>query len=389
MPRLQTASMGMLAVFLRMELRVSALAKVEVVCMQRHPVFIKLPEICHGPTRDCQACCSTGAAMLTTLNGVSTMLKKTATALAVSLLALGAHSAELSAGKDTKFEVNVDVGAYHLSKKDAAGVSQDEFLGKGLNQVEIKASHKLANGTTLFGEIEVDYDPIVDNANVQTDDVRLGFANPAWGRLSFGQFDSFFEDNVMEVLGVGRGENGFMTEPNSGNDGRHVQYSHKIGDLNFAADLTFSNNAAKTDPDNGFSLAASYKIGDLTLAAGHSKIAKYKSDTSAATNLDSATGLAATYKIGNAKLLGLYATEKAASGAKTDYVGAGITYAMGDLNLGFSTQQRKAAGVKFNEWSAGIGYNIYKGMEAYLDLNGLDDTNGKGDIVEVGIRYSF
>jgi predicted porin len=337
--------------------------------------------------------------MLFTLIGVSTMLKKTATALAVSLLALGAHSAELTAGKDTKFEVNVDVGAYYLSKKSNTGVSEDEFLGKGLNQVEIKASHKLANGTSVFGEIEVDYDPIGDTGEIKTADVRLGFSNPAWGRLSVGQFDSFFEDNVMEVLGVGRGENGFMTEPNATKvslDGRRVQYSHQIGSLSFAADLTFSTSKADSSKsDTGIALAASYKFGDLTLSAGHSDNPKYLVEKPASGSdlqpIKSATGLAATYKIGNAKLLGLYATEKAAATSiKTNFLGAGITYTMGDLNLGFSTQQRKVdGGKKYNEWSAGIGYNIYKGMEAYLDLNGLDDTNSKGDIIEVGIRYSF
>jgi len=318
------------------------------------------------------------------------MLKKTATALAVSLLALGAHSAELSAGKDTKFEVNVDVGAYYLSKKNSSGVSEDEFLGKGLNQVEIKASHKLANGTTLFGEIEIDYDPIGDNGKIETDDVRLGFSNPAWGRFSLGQFDSFLEDNVMEVLQIHRGDAAGMSEPASDNDGRKIQYSHKIGNLSFAADLTFSSDSTKTDSDNGFSLATVYQMGDLTLSAGHSEITKFKSDTYAANSFESSTGLTATYKLGNAKLLGLYATQKTPKGVKTDFTGVGITYAMGDLNLGFATQQVKEdLKAKRNEWVASVGYNLYKGMEIYLDLNGLDKAKDEGNVVELGIKYSF
>ena len=327
------------------------------------------------------------------------MLKKTATALAVSLLALGAHSAELSAGKDTKFEVNVDVGAYYVNKKDKNGLTEKEFLGKGLNQVEIKASHKLANGTSVFGEIEIDYDPIGDNGTIVTDDVRLGFSNPAWGRFSVGQFDSFLEDNVMEVLAVHRGEWAGLTEPASDNDGRKIQYSHKIGDLAFAADVTFSTNGNnKSDSDNGVSLAASYQLGNLTLAAGHSEINRFKSNLDASKSEDytankvkSSTGLAAIYKIGNAKLMGLYATQKApTTNLKTDFTGAGFTYAMGDVNLGFSTQQVKEdTKAKRNEWQASVGYNLYKGMEIYLDLNGLDKAKDEGNAVEFGIKYSF
>lgn len=317
------------------------------------------------------------------------MLKKTATALAVSLLALGAHSAELAAGKDTKFEVNVDLGVYHLSKKSNAGLTQKEFMGKGLNQIEIKATHKLANGVTLLGEIEVDYDPIIDNQNVITDDVRLGFSTPTFGRLVFGQFDSFLEDNVMEVLGVGHGDAaGFLTEPASANKGRQVQYSHKVGDLSFALDLSFSNNAAKNNPDNGLAFGVSYKLGDLTVAAGASNVAKYKSDSSVNT-VKSAQGLALTYKLGNAKLLGLLASEKSTGNVKTTFTGAGVTYALGDFDLGFAAQQRKEGAVKFNEWTAGVGYTVFKGMQVYLDMNRLDKANKAGDSVEMGLKYSF
>jgi predicted porin len=323
------------------------------------------------------------------------MMKKTTIALPLAMLAFGANSAELSAGKDTKFEVNVDVGAYYLTKKTKAGETEKEFLGKGLNQIEIKASHKLSNGYTLLGEIEVDYDPIVDNDKVQTDDVRLGFTTPSGNRLTFGQFDSYLEDNVFEVLGVGRGENGFMTEPSKDNNkGRKIQYFHKIGDLGIAADLTFASSTDKLKSDNGLSFAASYKLGDWTFSAGHSNVAKYNGDAGSSDNgklnsVKSSTGLAATYKLGNAKLLGLLASEKSTSDIKTSYAGAGITYAWGDLNAGFSAQQRKVGKTKYNEWSAGLGYTVFKGMETYLDLRGLDKPKGEGDIVEVGIRYSF
>lgn len=318
------------------------------------------------------------------------MLKKSALALAVLTLAAGTQAAELSAGKDTQFELNVEVGAYHLSKKDAAGVAQKEFMGKGLNQVEIKATHQLGDGWTAFGEIEVDYDPIVDNNGVQTDDVRLGFAHKDFGRFSVGQFDSYFEDNVIEVLGVGHGDAGFVTEPSSSNDGRHLQYTHKLGDLTVAADYTFSNSAAKDDPNNGLALALAYKLADITLAVGHSNHAKYKSDTSAVTKVDSVTGLSASYKSGPVKLSALYATEKSDTQVKTNYLGAAVVYTFGQFDLGFALQNvAKDGAAKRTEWSAGVGYNVFKGMQVYFDLNELDKAKKEGNVVEIGVKYVF
>lgn len=317
------------------------------------------------------------------------MLNKTAIVVAIGFLSLGAQASELAAEKDKKFEVNVDVGAYLLSKKDATGTAQNEFLGKGLNQIEIKATHTLPNGMSVFGEIEVDYDPIVDNGTILTDDVRLGIASKDWGRVSFGQFDSFFEDNVMEVLGVGHGENGFMTEPSASNDGRAIAYSNKIGDFSFGLDLTFSNNVAKNDQSNGLAMGLSYKIGDLVLSAGQSTIAKYKSDTSLPNTAKSATGLAATYKVGDIKLMALIANEESVTKVTTDYAGVGLVYTAGEFDFGVSMQNRKEGSTNFSEWSAGVGYTPFKGMQVYFDLNGLGKPNANGDIVEAGIKYSF
>ena len=318
------------------------------------------------------------------------MMKKSAVALAALTALCAAQAGELTAGKDTKFEINVDVGAYYLSKKESSGVSSKEFLGKGLNQIETKATHNISPDISVFGEIEVDYDPVVDNAAVQTDDIKFGIKGKDFGTLTLGQFDSYFEDNVIEVLGVGHGENGFVTEASSSNDGRHVQYMKKIGDLTFAGDLTFSKNAAKTDPHTGSAFAVSYSLGDLTLAAGTSTVSKYKSDTFEANKAKTVNGVSATYKLGNVKLTGLMAQEKSTTNVKTKYTGAAVVYTMGDFDIGVAMQQvAKDGSANRNEWSAGVGYNVYKGMQVYLDLNGLKKAKGEGDVVELGMKYSF
>jgi hypothetical protein len=36
-----------------------------------------------------------------------------------------------------------------------------------------------------------------------------------------------------------------------------------------------------------------------------------------------------------------------------------------------------------------VGYNMFKGMQVYFDLNGLDKANNEGNVVEVGVKYAF
>jgi len=324
------------------------------------------------------------------------MLKKSVIAIAVATVAMGAQAGELASDKDVKFEVNVDVGAYYLGQRNAAGRQIDELKGKGMNQVEIKATKIINEDISIFGEVEVDFDPVSDNSTVQSDDMRIGIASKKYGRFSAGQFDSFYEDNVAEVLGIGHGDTGgFMTEPSSSNDGRHVQYSHKIGDLTFAVDYTSAlGPTSNPENSNGFAFAAVYKLGDLTLAGGWSELPKYKADasgTQGATNSDRySTGLAATYQIGSLAIKGLAAETESFAKVKTTYTGAALTYVMGEFDFGVSMQKVKPENANGrDEWGVGVGYTPFKNMTVYLDYSGLAKANGESDAVELGMKYSF
>lgn len=323
------------------------------------------------------------------------MYTKSIVALAASLCALSAQSSELATDKDVKFEINVDVAAYYVSQKNAAGRAIDELKGKGLNQVEIKATKSIDSDISIFGEIEVDYDPVVDNAAFTSDDMRVGIASKQYGRFSAGQFDSFVEDNVMEVLGVSHGENAVMSEPASANKGRHLQYSHKLGDLSFAVDYTSAiGPAANPENSNGFALGASYKLGDLTLALGWSELAKYKTDSSKTQgelNTDkSVLGLAASYQLGSVVLKGLHAEVEGVNKLKTRYTGAAISYTLGNVDFGVSMQSVMPENAnRRDEWAAGVGYTPFKNMQIYLDYAGLAKANGEGDAVELGVKYTF
>lgn len=324
------------------------------------------------------------------------MFKKTGLALAVATLAANAYAAEFAVGTDTKFEVNVDVAAYYQTVKDVKGNSQPQLIGAGMNQIEIKATRTINDDISVFGEIEVDYDPIVDNNPVQTDDTRFGIASKKFGRFTVGQFDSYFEDNIIEVLGVSHGDKAYVTEPQSSNDGRHLQYSHKIGNLAFAVDFTANNNAANNatgnDGNHGAAIAATYQLGDFGLGLGYSDVAKYKSDTGAVNTAKNVSGLTASYKFGSTKVIGLVASETATDvlkNVKTNYTGVALTHVMGEFDIGVAFQNRETTTKTYGEWSVGLGYTPFKNMTFFLDVCGLNDTNDKGDVMELGAKYTF
>ena len=150
-------------------------------------------------------------------------MNKNLIALAVAALAAApAMAAKFEPVKGTTFEVNVEVGAMHQALKNSSGVNKKQLTGSSLNQIEIKGEHRINADLSIVGEIEVDYDPIKDNDTVKTDDARIGFNSKSVGRFTVGQFDSYFEDNVVETLGLANGDKASVTEPASNNDGRHL-----------------------------------------------------------------------------------------------------------------------------------------------------------------------
>ncbi len=52
---------------------------------------------------------------------------------------------------------------------------------------------------TVFGQFETDPDPVGDNATLLTDDMKFGIKSKSMGTTQFGQFDSYMEDNLMEI----------------------------------------------------------------------------------------------------------------------------------------------------------------------------------------------
>ena len=319
------------------------------------------------------------------------MMKKSALFLAVSAaLATPAFAAEFQVNKDTKFQINVEVGAYHEDVKNSAGLSEQAFTGKVLNQIEIKADHQVSSDVTLFGEIEIDYEPIGDNGDVVTDDVRLGINSKSMGRFSVGQFDSYFEDNVLESLGVGHGERAYVTEAASDNDGRRLQWIKPMGPLTLAVEASRATSTDdKTKTGSGFGVTALYKMGAVILGVGTVNLNKFSSSGSAITNKKT-TGATIKYGMGDLTLMGLVAKTDKVTAGKIDIMGAGLKYKMGAFDVGMAMQNVDETGKdKRTELSLGLGYTPFKNMTMYVDMLKKDAAKNAGDAFEVGMKYAF
>lgn len=243
---------------------------------------------------------------------------------------------------------------------------------------------------TVFGEIEIDYDPIGDNGKVETDDTRLGINSKSMGRFSIGQFDSYFEDNVLEMLDTKHGERGSLSELASDNDGRRLQWVKPLGPLTLAVEASRSTSSAdKTKTGSGFGVTAAYKLGAMTLAVGSANINEFKSDGSVNSS-DKTTGASIKYGMGNLTLMALVAKEDKVSGSKIDVMGAGLKYKMGAFDMGLALQNLDETGKdKRTELSLGVGYTPFKKMTVYFDMLKTDKSKNEGDAIEVGMKYAF
>jgi len=337
------------------------------------------------------------------------MMKKTAIALGIAALGFGAQAAEVFKNADTAVEVNVELYFYNLNIVDtASAMARNYFQGAG-SQLQLKASKMIDADLTVFGQFELDPDPVGDNATALTDDMKFGLKSKTWGTIQMGQFDTYMEDELMEIAGsfiITGNSVGLVSEATAGNDGRHLLYSHKIGDFAFGLDFTTSQNAAvATDTQNGFAYTASYKLGDLKLVAGASTIARYKSDTYAVNTSKEAKGFGASYlltsDLGVTRFAALsatntsYSTTAAYDGLDTTYNTFSISHTFGPWNVGVISNvlsvpvTSAAAAYTANENGVQVVYDLGKGAKLYAASSNQGLTTGKGNFTEVGFTMAF
>ena len=333
-------------------------------------------------------------------------MKKTAIALGIAAMAFGAQAADLINTEDNKFELNVDVGAYYQSRTTATtGVVTSQLLGKGINQIQLRNTKTLPNGWKIIGQAELDYDPVGDNAPALSDDMRVAVDVPVWGRISAGQFDSFYEDNIAESLGFwGIGDLGaFAAVPASTSDGKRLQYYNKYGDLQVVLDATFGYaTSALTSQEIGVVGTVAYKIGDLQLFVGGGYVPSYYSDAGTATQntfktvnntsvvYTNVSGVTATYTMGATKLAASMQSVTAASGAIYAYNGAAVEQTIDAWKLGLTMLQvNEGAANQFTQYGLGINYTIAPKAIVFMEANSLGATNTYGNAFEFGMKYTF
>ncbi len=323
------------------------------------------------------------------------MFKKTLAAVAVGMVAFGAQAAEFKIGDDVVFQVNFELLAEIANTKLAIG-SNNIFLGD--SQIQLKGTKTVSPDLSVFGQIEVDFDQIIDNAPALADDSKIGLASKTLGTLTFGQYDSFMEDNMAEAIGIiGHPKSGaFVTEPVVTNDGRSIQYiSPKFQGLFGVVGMNISTlNAAGTEHNVGNNFVLGYDLDGLKVFVGQSTLPKWTDVPGTLSTVKSVTGAAASYKFGD--------TTVAVSGFKstktddldTNYVGIGVGHVMGAFDFNFAyqsvvTNTSTTVSTTANQWHAGMGYTVTKGTVIYFQTNSLGATANVGDIMVAGIKTTF
>ena len=340
------------------------------------------------------------------------MMKKTAIALSIAAMTFGAQAADWMVTPDHKFEVNADVGACFQNTTGSTGIVTSTIYGCGHNQIQLRSVKTLGNGIKLIGQIEVDFDPVVDNATVQSDDMRVGVDVPVWGRLVAGQFDSFYEDNLSEALGFwGVGDLGaYGDEPLSfvaGDKSRGavkskaLEYYNKYE--NFELAITVNAGYQDTNmytPMYGVGTTVGYKLGDLQMYFGSVTLPAYYSDTVTATSgavtlyranpYTNASSFTANYTMGNTKVAGLFSQTQTLAGAFYNYGGFSVQQTIDAWKVGFAMQNVNYGGSKqYSQYAAGANYTFVKNARVYVEARTLGLANGYGDTFETGIKYTF
>jgi hypothetical protein len=334
------------------------------------------------------------------------MMKKTAIALGIAAMTFGAQAADLISTADNKLELNVDVAAYYQSRTSATtGVVTTALTGKGMNQIQLRNTKTLPNGWKIIGQAELDYDPVGDNAPALSDDMRVAVDIPVWGRISAGQFDTFYEDNIAESLGFwGIGDlAAYAAEPASTSDGKRLQYYNKYGDLQIVLDTTWGYaTSAMTSQEIGLAGTVAYKLGDLQLFVGGGYVPTYYSSNGTATQNTFTTtnnssvvytnfsGVTATYTMGATKLAASMQSVTAVSGAIYSYSGAAVEQTIDEWKLGLTMLQvNEGASNQFTQYGVGVNYTIAPKAIVFMEANSLGATNTYGNAVEFGMKYTF
>jgi len=326
------------------------------------------------------------------------MFKKTLAAVAVGMLAFGAQAAEFTAADGTVFQVNFEVLAENVDTVSTAGATTSTFKGDG--QIQLKATKKVSDDLSVFGQIETDFDPVVDNAAAAADDMKIGIASKLYGTLTIGQFDSYMEDNIAEAIGYwghAKADAG-VVEATVGNDGRQIEYKHKFGDFVGALSFFQSNQISNTGAQSqGSAYVLGYVANGLRVFVGQSYAPRWLSDKWTENTIKASTGASIYYTFGSTTVSAnaiRNETTWTTTTKYTDYSGLGVSHVMGPWDFGLAyqmvnTDSNLATGTNATQYALGVGYTIVKGTTAYFNMNSLGADKGAANTTAIGIKAAF
>ena len=317
------------------------------------------------------------------------MFKKTLTAVAVGMVVIGAQAAEFTAADGTAFQVNLDAQAEVLNTKATVG-SSTTFNGAG--QIQLKATKKVNDDLNVFGQVEVDFDSVVDNAAALSDDTKIGLSSKTFGSIQFGQYDSYMEDNIAEALGYFNPANADIkvSEASIGGRGRQMQYMRKVGDFTGVLAISSSNALSATgDISWGNSVVLGYQSGPLRAYIGTNTRPSHVSDTYVLDTTKSNLGASVYYTFGPTTVSALSMTTTSTANVDTKRNGLAVYHVMGDFDMAAAVQQKTVGTTSTSEYTLHGGYTVTKGTKFYVGVLNLGATNGVGDLIAVGYTTSF
>ena len=316
------------------------------------------------------------------------MFKKTLAAVAVGMLALGAQAAEFTSG-DVAFQVNLDAQAEVLQTKAA---SSDSMTFNGAGQFQLKATKKVNDDLSVFGQLELDFDSVVDDAPALSDDTKIGLSSKSFGSIQFGQYDSYMEDNIAEALGYFNPANADIkvSEASIGGRGRQIQYMRKVGDFTGVLAMSSSNALSATGNISwGNSVVLGYQSGPLRAYIGTSMRPSHVSHTFALDTTKSNLGASVYYTFGPTTVSALSMTTTSTANVDTKRNGLAVYHVMGDFDMAAAVQQKTVGTTSTSEYTLHGGYTVTKGTKFYVGVLNLGATNGVGDLIAVGYTTSF
>ena len=322
------------------------------------------------------------------------MFKKTLAAVAVSVFVFGAQAAEFTAADGTVFQVNLDAQAEVLNTKATVG-SSTTFNGAG--QIQLKATRKVNDDLSAFGQIELNFDSVVDNAAALSDDTKIGLSSKQFGSIQFGQYDSYMEDNIAEALGYTNPgvADVKVSEASIGGRGRQAQYMAKFGDFTGVVSVSSSNSGSATGEQSlGNSFVLGYQSGPLRAYIGTNTVPLYVSDTFAAGKVKFNLGASIYYNFGSTTLSALTLDSTSTTNLITSHTGFAVSHVMGNFDMAAAYQTKSVASsatssTTTNEYTLHGGYTVTKGTKFYVGLLGTGAKDGVGDMLAAGFSTSF